>query len=430
MKGCVMMNDDMRQAALERAGALKDSIRDYLDIKESLPTGLEMQEILKERKKRILDVLGGSESDWNDYKWQLKNRINDEETLSRILSLTKDEIASIKKINEKFRWAVSPYYLSLIDPKAVFDPIKLMAMPSYLEVLDHDGTLDPMGESKTNPAGSITRRYPDRLIVNVTNECAMYCRYCQRRRNIGTEDLATSTEALEESFQYIRENPEIRDVLITGGDPLTLPLKRLEWIVKSIQEIEHVEIIRIGSRTLVTMPQRITEELADMLKQYHPVYINTHINHPREITEESKMACERLANAGIPLGNQAVLLNGVNNDKFVMRRLNQALLQIRVKPYYIFHAKPVKGTHHFNTSIDDGLEIMEYLRGYTSGMAIPTYIVNAPGGNGKTPILPEYLVSRGKDHFTIRTWEGKVLKHENHPTMDIKKAVLDYHGDK
>ncbi|MFW5914085.1 MAG: glutamate 2,3-aminomutase [Bacillota bacterium] len=423
------MTYDPREVSLKRAETLKHRIDDYLEAKRTIPLGLEIQDVLDSRKQRILEVLGGTEADWNNYKWQLKNRVSDEKTLGKILSLTDHEIESIREINTKFRWAISPYYLSLIDPKAVFDPIKLMAMPTYLELLDTEGTLDPMDESHTNPAGAITRRYPDRLIVNVTNECGMYCRYCQRRRNIGTEDSDTSTKALEESFEYIRNNPEIRDVLITGGDPLTLPLNRLEWIVKSIREIEHVEIIRIGSRTLVTLPQRITDDLTAMLKKYHPIYINTHINHPIEITEDSKRACEKLANAGIPLGNQAVLLNGVNNDKFVMRRLNQGLLQIRVKPYYLFHAKSVKGTHHFNTSIDDGIEIMEYLRGYTSGMAIPTYIVNAPGGNGKTPILPEYLVSRGKDHFTIRTWEGKVLDHENHPTMDIKKAIEKHHSN-
>ncbi|MFW5893057.1 MAG: glutamate 2,3-aminomutase [Bacillota bacterium] len=422
------MTYDPKEVSLKRAETLRHRIDDYLEAKQSIPLGLEIQDVLDARKKRILEVLGGTEADWDDYKWQLKNRVSDEETLRKILSLTDSEVKSIKAINTKFRWAISPYYLSLIDPEALFDPIKLMAMPTYLEILDTEGTLDPMDESHTNPAGAITRRYPDRLIVNVTNECGMYCRYCQRRRNIGTEDSDTSTKALQESFEYIRNNPEIRDVLITGGDPLTLPHNRLEWIVKSIREIEHVEIIRIGSRTLVTLPQRITDELTEMLKQYHPIYINTHVNHPVEITEASKEACEKLANAGIPLGNQAVLLNGVNNDKFVMRRLNQGLLQIRVKPYYLFHAKSVKGTHHFNTSIDDGIEIMEYLRGYTSGMAIPTYIVNAPGGNGKTPILPEYLVSRGKDHFTIRTWEGKVLDHENHPTMDIRKAIEKHHG--
>jgi glutamate 2,3-aminomutase len=406
--------------SLKRAEDLKTKIQDYLDIKDEIPKGLELADKINESKRRILDVLGGSEEDWSNYKWQLTNRISDAETLSKIINLSEVEKKLISKVGKKYRWAISPYYASLMDTDDKYDPIRLLAIPSVIEIVEDSGDNDPMAEEYTNPAGSITRRYPDRLIINVTNECAMYCRHCQRRRNIGQQDEHKSTEVIKQSIEYIKNNNEIRDILITGGDPLTLPTDRLEWILKELKEIPHVEYIRIGSRTPVTMPQRIDDELVNMLKKYHPVYLNTHFNHPKEITKESKEACERLANAGIPLGNQAVLLNGVNNDKFVMRCLNHELLKIRVKPYYIFHAKHVKGTAHFNTSIDDGLEIMEYLRGYTSGMAIPTYIVNAPKGQGKTPILPQYLISRGKDYIMFRTWEGKVIKYENHPTVDIK----------
>ena len=417
------MPEDKRAIALKRAKTLKSRIDDYLKARPAIPKGREKAKEIKERKERILKLLGGSESDWNDHKWQLKNRIHDVDFLRKVIHLRDDEIDAIRKVDKLFRWAISPYYLSLIDPDEVYDPIKLMAMPTFLEVEDTYEELDPMGEEYTNPAGTITRRYPDRLIINVTNECAMYCRFCQRRRNIGQKDEHTPKNEIQQSIDYIKENPEIRDVLVTGGDPLTLSDRKLEWILSELYAIEHVEYVRLGSRTPVTMPQRITDELVDILKKYHPVFVNTHFNHPMEITAESKEACEKLANAGVPLGNQAVLLNGVNNDKYVMRSLNHELLKIRVKPYYLFHAKAVKGTRHFNTSIDDGIEIMEYLRGYTSGMAIPTYIVNAPGGKGKTPILPEYLVSRGKNTFTIRTWEGEVLQCENHPTMDLKKAI-------
>ncbi len=412
-----------REIALKRADTLKARIDDFLKIRPSIPKGLEKQKELQQRKAKILKVLNASEDDWNDYKWQLKNRIHDVDILRQIIKLTKHEIDTIKTVDKRFRWSISPYYLSLINPDETFDAIKLMSMPSFLELEDTYHNLDPMNEEYTNPAGTITRRYPDRLIINVTNECAMYCRHCQRRRNIGGEDLATPRSEIQASIDYIKENPEIRDILITGGDPLTLSDKQLEWIIAQLHAIEHVEYIRIGSRTPVSMPSRITDHLVNMLKKYQPIYLNTHFNHPMEITETSKAACAKLANAGIPLGNQAVLLNGVNNDKYVMRVLNQELLKIRVKPYYLFHAKSVQGTSHFNSSIDEGLEIMEYLRGYTSGMAIPTYIVNAPGGKGKTPILPQYLISRGKDYFTIRTWEGEVLKHENHPSIDIKKAI-------
>lgn len=412
-----------RKISLQRAEQLKTRITDYLTAKPNIPKGLEKQAEIKKRQEKIMHVLNASEEDWNDWHWQLKKRIRDVETLCKFLDLSELEIADIKRVSKEFRWAISPYYLSLIDPQNPLDPIKLMSIPCHLELEDMVLDLDPMGEEFTNPAGSITRRYPDRLIINVTNECAMYCRHCQRRRNIGDKDTAAPKKRIQESIDYIRANPEIRDVLVTGGDPLTLSNQVLEWILEQLTSIPHVEYVRLGSRTLVTMPQRITEKLCSLLKRFHPIYINTHFNHPMEITEESKRACERLANAGIPLGNQAVLLNGINNDKFVMRCLNHEMLKIRVRPYYMFHSKTVKGTSHFNTSIDDGIEIMEYLRGYTSGMAIPTYIVNAPKGKGKTPILPEYIISRGKDYFLLRTWEGEVIKYENHPSVDIKNLL-------
>ena len=417
--------DKSTEISLERASQLKSRIEDYMNIRKEIPKGLELKTEINERKEHILKVLGGTEENWNDYKWQLSNRITNVDTLSKILKLTKSEIEQIRKVENQFRWAISPYYLSLIDPKDIVDPIKLMSIPSFVELEDEQYDLDPMGEEFTNPAGSITRRYPDRLIINVTNECAMYCRHCQRRRNIGQQDCHQSREVLQESIDYIRENEEIRDVLITGGDPLTLSDNMLEWIISELRKIPHVDYIRLGTRTLVTMPQRITDEFCEMIKKYHPIYINTHFNHPMEITEETKVACEKLANSGVPLGNQAVLLNGVNNDKFVMRCLNHELLKIRVKPYYIFHSKHVKGTKHFNTSIDDGMEIMEYLRGYTSGMAIPTYIINAPKGKGKTPLLPQYLISKGTDYIMIRTWEGEVIKVEDTPAVDIKSLIKE-----
>lgn len=409
-----------KQISLERAEELKSRISDYLEVKDKIPKGLDLTLEYQKSKAKILAILQGTEEDWNDYKWQLSNRISDVETLGKIIDLTPEEKKEIGEVGRRYRWAVSPYYASLIDKKDPFDPIRLMSIPIALEIIETEGDKDPMAEEYTNPAGSITRRYPDRIIINVTNECAMYCRHCQRRRNIGQKDMHKTTEVIKESIDYIKKNSEIRDVLITGGDPLTLPDDRIEWILKELKAIEHVEYIRIGTRTLVTMPQRITDNLVNIIKKYHPIYINVHFNHPKEITEEAKVAAEKLANAGVPLGNQAVLLNGINNDKCIMKSLNHELLKIRIRPYYIFHAKHVIGTTHFNTSIDDGIEIIEYLRGYTSGMAIPTYIVNAPKGQGKTPILPQYLLSRGKEDIIIRTWEGKVIKYPNHPTKDIK----------
>ncbi len=414
-----------REISLERANELKTRIDDYLVARKEIAKGMseEVQGQYEKSKKILMEHFKATEEEWNSYKWQLINRISDVETLSLIIDLTEEEKKQIEEVGENFRWALSPYYACLIDPADKYDPIRLLSIPTGVEIEALDGDADPMGEEFTNPAGTITRRYPDRLIINTTNECAMYCRHCQRRRNIGEHDTHTNDAAIMESIDYIRNNEEIRDVLLTGGDVFCLSDSRLEWILKELRSIEHVDYIRIGTRTLVTMPQRVTPELVDMLKKYHPVYVNTHFNHPKEITPESKKACEMLANAGVPLGNQAVLLNGINNDKFVMRLMNQEMLKVRVRPYYIFHAKHVVGTTHFNTSVDDGLEIMEYLRGYTSGMAVPTYIINAPKGQGKTPIAPQYLISRGKDFVKIRTWEGKVIDYENHPTENIKDLI-------
>lgn len=412
-----------QQVSIERAEELKGRIEDFLEARKRIPKGIDLEEEFIKRKTRILEVLDATEENWNDYQWQLTHRITDVETLSKIIFLSETEKMRIKKVEKKFRWAVSPYYLSLADPDDRYDPIRLLSIPTYKELEDTCMDLDPMGEEFTNPAGCITRRYPDRLIINVTNECAMYCRHCQRRRNIGEEDAHRSRSMILESIDYIRENEEIRDVLITGGDALCLSDEYLEWIIKQLKEIPHVDYIRLGTRSLVTMPQRITDQLCSMLKKYHPIYINTHFNHPIEITKESKAACEKLADSGIVLGNQAVLLNGINNDKYIMRLLNHELLKCRVRPYYIFHAKHVQGTAHFNTSIEDGIEIMEYLRGYTSGMAIPTFIVNAPKGLGKTPIFPNYIVSRGPGYVQLRTWEGNIVKYEDHETKDIRNYL-------
>jgi glutamate 2,3-aminomutase len=358
-----------------------------------------------------MSVLGAKDEQWNDWRWQLRNRINSAHMLGKIIELTDEERREIEQVEKVYAWAVSPYYCSLMQ-QDMADPVRRMAIPSGEELNDETGKLDPMGEQLTNPAGTITRRYPDRLIVYITSECGAYCRFCQRRRNIGSRYGMNSRKVIQESIDYIRENTEIRDVLLTGGDPLTLKDEALEWILKSLREIPHVEIIRIGTRVPVYLPMRITDELCEMLKKYHPIYVNTHFNHPIEISVESKKGVEKLVNAGIPVGNQMVLLNGVNNDKYVVRKLNQELLKIRVRPYYIFHTKSVKGTSHFKCKLDEGLEIMEHLRGFTSGLAVPYYIVNAESGLGKVPMLPQTLVEKGDGYFTMRTWEGEIVRCE------------------
>jgi lysine 2,3-aminomutase len=402
-----------RRDANARAQELKERIDDYSKVSATIPTGSNVRSRIEAQKNRILEFLGGKDEDWNDWKWQLKNRITEPAVLANIIGLSRQELEEIKATGAKFRWALSPYYASLIDPSDHNCPARLQSVPRVKEILDETGTLDPMAEELTSPVEGITRRYPDRLIINVTNQCAMYCRHCQRRRNIGETDKNTSRKCLSQCLDYIRNNPEIRDVLLTGGDALLLDNSTIDWLLAELDAIPTVEIKRLGTRTPVTMPQRITPELCGILERHHPVFVNTQFNHPLEITKEAAEACVLLAGAGVPLGNQAVLLAGINDSAHVMKKLNQELLKIRVRPYYIFHAKNVQGTMHFVTSIETGLEIMDKLRGYTSGLAVPTYVINAPHGYGKTPILPDYLLWLTPEQGVIRTWENRILSYPN-----------------
>ncbi len=410
-----MVNEISRQISLERADILKTRIEPYLEAIKEIRCGLYLTDEIKDRQKKIKEKLNANEEEWNNWHWQIRNRIVDSDKLAEFINLNEKQKLEIDAVGKKFRWAISPYFLSLINPEGNHynDPTFLQSIPIGLELEEGIGEPDPMAEEFTNPATCITRRYPDRLIINVTNQCAMYCRHCQRRRNIGEIDAPQSKEHLQEAIDYIANTQEIRDVLITGGDPFTLSDETIDWLLGELDKIPHLEIKRLGSRMPITLPQRITPEFCHMLSKHHPLYVNIQCNNPIEVTEESKKACEMLANAGIQLGNQAVLLRGINDNPFVMKKLNHELLKCRVKPYYIFHAKGVIGTMHFRTSVDIGIEIMEYLRGYTSGLAIPTFIINAPGGKGKTPMLPQYSISQGRDTVTIRTWEGEIIQYPN-----------------
>lgn len=404
--------EERRQFAIKRAAELREKIRDYLDVKGKIPTGFDRIDEYERERRRILDSLQAGEDDWNDWRWQLRHRVSDVETLSRYVELSKEEREEIAEVSKQFRWALSPYYLALVMADEPHGALWKQSIPSIQEVTDKNGSEDPMAEQWTSPAPGVTRRYPDRMIINVTNRCAMFCRHCQRRRNIGNKDRHQTRATLEAALQYVRDNEEIRDVLVTGGDALLLSDRTLDWLLGELHSIPHVEIKRLGTRTPVTLPQRITPELCRILEKYPPIYINTQFNHPLEVTPEAKRACDMLVKAGVVLGNQAVLLRGVNNNPHVMKKLNQELLKIRVRPYYIFHAKNVKGTSHFITSVKEGLEIMEHLRGYTSGLAVPTYIINAPYGNGKTPIAPNYLLGRKGNQILLRTWENKIIPYE------------------
>ncbi|CCO07007.1 glutamate 2,3-aminomutase [Desulforamulus hydrothermalis] len=407
----VQLESKKRLIALQRAKELRSRIDGYLKNKANIPSGFEVQEAYQQAKHKLLQVLQATEDQWHDWHWQMANRISDVTVISQLLNLDAAELQAVQRVGRQYRWAVSPYYMALAMAGGINGPVWRQAVPSIEEVQDRSGLEDPMGEEFTSPAPAVTRRYPDRLIINVTNQCAMYCRHCQRRRNIGELDLHKPRKILEAALQYVRENKEIRDVLITGGDALLLSDKQLDWLLSQLDQIPHVEIKRIGTRTPVTLPQRITPELCAVLEKYPPIYINTQFNHPLEVTPEAKKACDMLIKAGVVLGNQAVLLKDINNDPDVMKRLNHKLLQIRVRPYYIFHAKAVKGTRHFITGVNDGINIMEQLRGYTSGLAVPTYIINAPNGYGKTPVLPQYIVENHNTHVTLRTWEKRIIPY-------------------
>jgi len=309
-------------------------------------------------------------------------------------------------LDEFFQARINPYYLSLIRYPG--DPIWKQCVPDKTELDDIEGFEDPLQEDAMSPVPNITHRYPDRALFLTTSQCGMYCRFCTRKRKVGNSDKISMKE-LESAFKYLEKHTEIRDVVMSGGDPLMLTDTMLEKILKRLRQIPHIEIIRLGSKMPCVLPQRITPKLVDMIKKYHPIYVNTHFNHPWEITPESTKACEMLANAGIPVSNQAVLMKGVNDDAEVMRELFTKLLKIRVRPYYLYMADETRGANHFRTSLDKGLEIMYKLRGHTSGLAIPHFVIDAPGGGGKIPVLPQYVLHRDDDRVVMRNYKNEVF---------------------
>jgi lysine 2,3-aminomutase len=321
----------------------------------------------------------------------------------------------LQRLDRRFAVRVNPYYLSLI--RSPGDPIWRQAIPDICE-LDEDGYEDPLGEEADSPVPGISHRYPDRVLFCVSSVCAMYCRFCTRKRKVSRKDALTDKD-FQQGLAYIRDHPEIRDVLLSGGDPLMHGDARLESILAGVRAIPHVQIIRIGTRIPVTLPQRVTPELCAMLARYHPLYINTHFNHPREITPEAARACRLLADAGIPLGNQSVLLRKVNDDAVTMTRLVQGLLMIRVRPYYIYLMDLVRGGRHFRTSVRRGLEIIGALRGHTSGLAVPTLVIDAPGGGGKIPIAPETIVSLDEREVVLRNYKGDIYRYPSHPHSEV-----------
>lgn len=371
--------------------------------------------------KRQQDIAGeidskAVKSNWKDWKWQLKHTIKDIDTFERLTGINLDEKkrGEILKTISKFPIAITPYYLSLIDADEYeSDPVFRQAFPDPAElIMDRRDMRDPLHEDHDSPVEGITHRYPDRVLFLVSNVCSMYCRHCTRKRKVGDLDFIPSKDAIRKGLEYIRKTPGIRDVLLSGGDPFLLPDDYLDWILGELHLIPHVEVVRIGTRTPVVLPYRITGDLVNMLKKHHPVWINTHFNHPREITESAKESIQKMANAGIPIGNQSVLLAGVNDCPRIMRELVHKLVKNRIRPYYLYQCDLSEGLSHFRTPVGKGMEIIESLIGHTSGFAVPTYVIDAPGGGGKIPIMPNYIISWSTNKVILRNYQGVITSYQ------------------
>jgi lysine 2,3-aminomutase len=362
-----------------------------------------------------------TQEQWDDWHWQVKNRITTVEDLKKVINLTQEEEEGIRESLKTLRMGITPYYASLMDPNDPNCPVRKQAVPTILETHKADADMeDPLHEDTDSPVPGLTHRYPDRALILITDQCSMYCRHCTRRRFAGQNDDAMPMDRIDKAIEYIRNTPQVRDVLLSGGDALLVSDETLEYIIKKLREIPHVEIVRLGSRTPVVLPQRITPKLVEMLKKYHPIWLNTHFNHSKEITPTSSKACALLADAGVPLGNQSVLLRGINDCVHVMRKLVHELVKIRVRPYYIYQCDLSMGIEHFRTPVSKGIEIIEGLRGHTSGYAVPTFVVDAPEGGGKTPVMPQYVITQSPSKVVLRNFEGVITTYtEPTPYKDV-----------
>ena len=364
-----------------------------------------------------------SEKEWNDWRWQLRHRVTKLEQLQEILQLIPEEIEGIKQSKGRLALAVTPYFVSIMDSSNPNCPIRRQAIPRIEEChLSKNDMMDPCGEDKNSPVSGLVHRYPDRVLLLVTDQCATYCRYCTRRRLVGSNERPITQGDFEEVLKYLKSHKKVRDVLLSGGDPLLLENERLEEILSRLRTIPHIELLRIGTRAPVTLPQRITAGLVRMLKKYHPLMISIHFTHPKEITDAVRRACNELADGGIPLGSQTVLLKGINDKPYVMKKLVHELLKIRVRPYYIYQCDLAMGTEHFRTSVATGIQIIEKLRGHTTGYAIPTYVIDAPGGGGKIPVEPDYVISKEKGKLVLRNYQGEVFEYPESNIIEFKKV--------
>jgi lysine 2,3-aminomutase len=352
-------------------------------------------------------------SEWNDWRWQLRLRIRNVAGLRRIVRLSVDEEEAVLRLGDHLPVGITPYYAALLNPDDPYDPLRKTMIPTTGEFVHTVGEADdPLAEDSHMPVPGLVHRYPDRVLFLVTNFCATYCRYCTRARMVGqTGEYHFNPEQYQQALDYIETHPQIRDVLLSGGDPLTMIDERLDWLLTRLRTIPHVELVRIGTKIPVVLPQRVTPELCRTLRKFHPLWMSIHFMHPTEITPEVTQACERLADAGIPLGSQTVLTRGVNDDVETMRRLVHGLLRIRVRPYYLYQCDPISGSGHFRTSVQKGLEIIAGLRGHTTGYAVPTFVIDAPGGGGKIPLIPDPVVRREGNFVSLRNYEGRVFRY-------------------
>ena len=349
---------------------------------------------------------------WHDWRWQLRHRLTQLADLKRVLALTPEEEQGVGRALQHLRMAITPYFASLLDARNPSCPLRRQVVPTIHELQVGEGDMaDPLSEDRHAPVPGLVHRYPDRVLLLVTDQCAAYCRHCTRRRLVGAKQQVMSLEQIDRAVQYVARTPEVRDVLISGGDPLIMSDRHIEYLLMRLRAIPHVEILRVGTRVPVFLPQRITPELVTMLRRYQPLYVNIHFNHPAEVTPEVEEACGRLVDAGIPLGSQTVLLRGINDCPHVMKRLMQRMLMIRVRPYYLYQCDLSQGIEHFRTSVAKGIEIIENLRGHTTGLAVPQFCIDAPGGGGKVPILPQYLISMSDDKAIVRNFEGRICAY-------------------
>jgi len=374
------------------------------------PTGTHARTLFPSKRAPAFDNV--PDDKWNNWRWQLSHRLNSPEEIEQVIPLLESERRALSA-SHLFRVEITPYFISLIDPDDPADPVRRQVIPIAEEMQPFVGMMgDSLAEDAHSPVPGLIHRYPDRVLMLVTTQCASYCRYCTRSRIVGNSAEQFSRSDFEMQIDYLRRTPQVRDVLLSGGDPLTLAPKLLEELIARIREIEHIEIIRIGTRVPVFMPMRVDDDLCSMLSKYHPLWMNIHVNHPNEITQELAEACDKLTRAGIPLGNQSVLLAGVNDCVHIQRKLVQDLVRIRVRPYYLYQCDLVEGSGHFRTPVAKGIEIIEGLRGHTSGYAIPTFVVDAPGGGGKIPLMPNYWVSQSDHKLVLRNFEGFLTSYE------------------